>query len=124
MKKSKKLTASDDMVYLDVHDVQAVMKYRCGDPMNEADYARLDALMRPGEKCPRREEIPLISDLPKYAWNRKVLAEQLGLTPDELEFVLLRPKCPQRRANGRWPTQEIATFMMQVLEERGYLSLA
>ena len=99
-------------------DIAALMKHRCGDPMTEDEYARLDALLGNGQKVPRRENVPRISDLPKYAWNKKILAEQLTMTPDELGFVLSRPKCPQRRANGRWPTQEIASFMVDYMRAK------
>ena len=106
-----------EIVQIDVHDMLSIMRFRCGDPLDADDYRRLDALMRPGETWPRRKEAPLISDLPKFAWNKRELGEQLSLTPKELEFTLAIPGCPTRRSNGRWPTQEIAQFMVKLMRE-------
>lgn len=104
-----------DVVSLDVADMCSLMKFRCGDPMFPEDYARLDAL-RPGTPWPRREEPKNICDMPAYAWNRRELAEQLGVKPKDLEEIISLPGCPTRRANGRWPTQEVAQFMMDYIK--------
>ena len=98
--------------------ILAMMKYRCGDPMAEEDYLLLESYLE-GDKLPRRKEAPLISSLPRYAWNKRELAEQLSMEPNLLDSTLSLPRCPTRTANGRWPTRKIAQFMADYMKREG-----
>jgi len=112
-----KSKTSPETVQVDVHDMLSIMRYRCGDLLDADDYRRLDALMRPGEKWPRRKDAPLISDLPAYCWNKRELAEVFGMTAVELEEVVTLPGVPRRMANGRWPCRKIAEFLVSYMED-------
>jgi hypothetical protein len=104
-----KSKAAPEMVQVDVHDVLSIMRFRCGDPMEEADYKRLNRL-RPGKPCPR---LPVAS---AFAWNKKQLAEQIGVSSAELDEILALPHCPGRRGNGRWRTDGIIEFLRSYME--------